>query len=262
MHDDGGFNPATTLGEGHVTLGPDGSLAAFVPARRALSWQLEDPVGEAVVRERYWLSFRPGEIRSCASCHGLNTDNQAGGGIPTNTPQALTDLLQHWKTTVGPALGAAATGNVGAMGGEPVDVLTINGSAGGFARRVDVASNAPFTFSVDSPSGAVAPTENFVLWGQIGVPGSGDVFGSPVGDIVFSPYHLFPSQTGLFVFANNFSLDPAAILPSTPAPWSFTLPAGIAPGGSWTLQGVMATPGENPLLAVTNGLILRIESSP
>ena len=44
-----------------VQLGPDGSSAALVPARRALSWQLTDTNGTGVVRERYWLTFAPGE---------------------------------------------------------------------------------------------------------------------------------------------------------------------------------------------------------
>ena len=39
-------------------------MAAFVPARRAMTWQLTDPAGAPVVRERYWLTFQPGEIRT------------------------------------------------------------------------------------------------------------------------------------------------------------------------------------------------------
>ena len=78
--------------------GLDGSMAAFVPARRAMTWQLTDPAGEPVVRERYWLTFQPGEIRVCASCHGLSSEDQTGGGVPTNTPEALRALLEFWRT--------------------------------------------------------------------------------------------------------------------------------------------------------------------
>ena len=51
-----------------------------------------------VVRERYWLTFQPGEVRVCASCHGINSKNQLNQAPPTNTPSALTALLQYWKT--------------------------------------------------------------------------------------------------------------------------------------------------------------------
>ncbi len=83
---------------GTVTLGTDGSMAAFVPAKRALSWQLNAPDGTGVVRERNWLSFAPGEIRVCASCHGVNKQSQTGDGVPMNSPAALRTLLQQWQT--------------------------------------------------------------------------------------------------------------------------------------------------------------------
>jgi hypothetical protein len=84
--------------QGSTILGPDGSMASFVPARRPMAWQLTDDAGEPVVIERVWLSFQPGEIRVCASCHGVNTLNQAGLKSPTNPPEALRTLLRHWKT--------------------------------------------------------------------------------------------------------------------------------------------------------------------
>lgn len=83
---------------GSVELGLDGSMAAFVPAGRALTWQLTDPAGTGIVRERYWLTFQPGEIRTCTSCHGINEYDQAGQTTPTNPPQALYDLLVYWQT--------------------------------------------------------------------------------------------------------------------------------------------------------------------
>ena len=82
-----------------VTLGADGSMAAFVPAQRAMSWQLTDAAGNGVVRERYWLTFQPGEVRVCASCHGLNEHDQAGQPMPTNPPEALVTLLEHWQNS-------------------------------------------------------------------------------------------------------------------------------------------------------------------
>ena len=98
MHDPKVKNPANPGAPGgSVKLAPDGSSAAFVPARRAMTWQLTDTTGKAVVRERNWITFQPGEIRTCASCHGLNTKDQAGGSQPMNKPQALRTLMQYWK---------------------------------------------------------------------------------------------------------------------------------------------------------------------
>lgn len=82
---------------GSVHVAADGSAAAFVPAQRALSWQLTDAEGFAVVRERYWLTFQPGEIRVCGSCHGLSEYDQAGKAAPNNPPEALLTLLNDWK---------------------------------------------------------------------------------------------------------------------------------------------------------------------
>lgn len=91
-------NPANSSGPaGSVQIASDGSVAAFVPAQRALTYQSTDAAGSGVVRERLWLTFQPGEIRVCGSCHGVNTIDQAGGSPPENEPEALRTLLQHWK---------------------------------------------------------------------------------------------------------------------------------------------------------------------
>lgn len=82
---------------GSVAIAADGSVAAFVPARRALTYQLTDAAGEGVVRERLWLTFQPGEIRVCASCHGLNKNDHLGNTEPTNPPEALRSLLEAWS---------------------------------------------------------------------------------------------------------------------------------------------------------------------
>jgi cytochrome c553 len=99
LHDAAGANPANPQGPaGSVRIAADGSTAAFVPARRALTWQTTDRAGTPIVRERNWISFQAGEMRTCASCHGTNTANQAGLAAPRNKPQALRDLLKYWKT--------------------------------------------------------------------------------------------------------------------------------------------------------------------
>jgi Hydrazine synthase alpha subunit middle domain/Dockerin type I domain len=98
LHDPKAQNPPDPSGPaGSVAVGSDGSMAAFVPSHRAMTWQLTDGNGKPVVRERYWLTFQPGEIRVCTSCHGLNAHDQAGNSVPTNEPEALHTLLQFWK---------------------------------------------------------------------------------------------------------------------------------------------------------------------
>ncbi len=88
--------PVPQAPEGSVRLGADGSMAALVPAGRALSWQMTEEDGTATVRERMWLTFQPGEIRACTNCHGLNNTDVFGGSLPQNEPQALKDLLGWW----------------------------------------------------------------------------------------------------------------------------------------------------------------------
>jgi hypothetical protein len=101
MHAPEVTNPPNPTGPpGSVRIGLDGSMASLVPARRAMSWHLTDPAGVPVVRERYWLSFQPGEIRTCASCHGLNSRDQSNATEPTNPPEALRDLLRFWKQSL------------------------------------------------------------------------------------------------------------------------------------------------------------------
>jgi Hydrazine synthase alpha subunit middle domain len=92
------LNPLPTgAAAGSVAIAGDGSMAAFVPARRAMTWQLTDQNGLPVVRERLWVTFQPGEVRVCASCHGINQLDQAGHAPPANQPKALEQLLLTWK---------------------------------------------------------------------------------------------------------------------------------------------------------------------
>jgi Hydrazine synthase alpha subunit middle domain len=99
LHDPKAKNMENLSGPaGSVKIAADGSTAALVPARRALTWQTTDAAGEAIVRERVWITFQPGEVRVCASCHGVNKKDQAGNPPPVNPPEALRTLLKYWKT--------------------------------------------------------------------------------------------------------------------------------------------------------------------
>lgn len=105
MHDPAVKNPPSTGAPGSVTLAADGSMAAFVPAQRAMSWQSTDKNNTPVVRERYWLTFQAGEVRVCHSCHGVNTRDQLGRSAPQNSPEALRALLKFWKSEQEPGVG-------------------------------------------------------------------------------------------------------------------------------------------------------------
>ena len=112
--------PATVTAQGGVQIALDGSAAAFVPARRAMSWQLTDANHAGVVRERYWLTFQAGEVRVCGSCHGANTKTQLNQDPPANTPSALTALLQFWKAAQ--AAAPAAPTNFSASTASPTTI--------------------------------------------------------------------------------------------------------------------------------------------
>jgi hypothetical protein len=119
---------------GSVAIAEDSSTAAFVPAPRALSWEMTDPNGEAVVQERCWLTFQPGETRMWASCHGINTADHLGRAAPTNPPLALAQLLAHWKNlpmpTPTPVAGGPFRLSLSAKPG-PIAGATLNLSAQG-----------------------------------------------------------------------------------------------------------------------------------
>jgi hypothetical protein len=139
-------NPATMTAQGSVQVALDGSVAAFVPARRAMSWQLADANHVGVVRERYWLTFQPGEVRVCGSCHGVNTKNQLNQNAPTNTPSALTALLQFWKSKQATLPSAPANFTATASSTSSV-ALTWTASAG--AAQYEIArASATTPFSV------------------------------------------------------------------------------------------------------------------
>ncbi len=119
-------NPSGPVGS--VKIGLDGSVAALVPAGRALTWQTTDATGKGVVRERNWLSFAKGEIRTCASCHAVNKKAQDGTDSPVNKPQALRDLLTLWKKNIQsglPPVIPPVTGGVPPVISNPTDVTQL-----------------------------------------------------------------------------------------------------------------------------------------
>lgn len=94
-------NPENPTGPtGSARIATDGSVAAFVPARRALAWHSTSATGSPVVRERYWITLQPGEVRACDGCHGINRLGHGGVSPSVQTAQAFVELLTHWKGQV------------------------------------------------------------------------------------------------------------------------------------------------------------------
>lgn len=106
LHDEGAwmFMPPAPNGAppGSVAIASDGSIAAIVPAQRAMSWQSTSASGTPVVRERYWISVKPGEVRACGGCHGVNVNDQAGHAPAENMPMAFKQLLDYWRENADP----------------------------------------------------------------------------------------------------------------------------------------------------------------
>ena len=136
-------------------------------------------------------------------------------------------------------LEGCANGTVG-MPGPLLSPLTLNGSFGGGASHlVDIAVSTPITVGVGQPSTNPSPA-HFIVIGLTAVPDPSDSLLLPgsIGTLCLqSPYSgvAFP---GLFVLANSFGPDPLALLPSTPAPWSFSF-AGLPFPFQFTLHGVI-----------------------
>ena len=154
-------------------------------------------------------------------------------------------------------LGSQGSGNVGLGLGGPFDLLTINGSAGLPARRVDVGLGSPITISVAQPPTNPLPSA-FAVIGYIGVPTPADAYTLPfgIGTLCFPAPQLFPATPGLFTLTNNFGPEPGQLVGSNPAPWSFTA-AGLPFAFQFTLQGVIQQdPGT---VRVMNGVIVNVQ---
>ena len=108
MHDPGAMDangPAEPgAPAGSRPIHTDGSVALYVPTRRALAWQSTTPAGVPVVQERFWITVQPGEIRACDGCHGINQVNQAGQPKAENVSLAFRELLARWRDDVSQAL--------------------------------------------------------------------------------------------------------------------------------------------------------------
>jgi hypothetical protein len=73
---------------GVVPVEKDGSAHFVVPARRAIFYQALDENFRELQRERTYVNYAPGEVRSCAGCHGRGS--RAAPPCASPAPLALT----------------------------------------------------------------------------------------------------------------------------------------------------------------------------
>jgi Calx-beta domain-containing protein/hydrazine synthase alpha subunit-like protein len=173
MHSTGSLNIPALNGQppGSFKLGDDGSFAAIIPARKALTWHLlnNDANTTSQVKERFWVTFQPGEVRTCTNCHGINTADQAGNSKPLNQPQALRTLLRYWRTGA-PAFSAANFYALKTDSAVPVSVNRMGGSNGAISVNFAMADGSalagsdyvPTNGSLNWNNGDAAPKIIFV----------------------------------------------------------------------------------------------------
>ena len=73
---------------GVVPVEKDGSAQFKVPANRSIFFQALDENFREIQRERTYVNYHPGEVRSCVGCHGRA--NRTAGPTGTRTPIAMT----------------------------------------------------------------------------------------------------------------------------------------------------------------------------
>ena len=113
-----------------------------------------------MVRERYWLTFQPGEIRTCASCHGLNQGDQLNRDKPQNKPQALAALMQFYKNL--PTLGAPLNLQVVSVVGSTVTLAWAGGAGQNLVTGYVVEGGlTPGTVAGSIPTGSTGTTFTF-----------------------------------------------------------------------------------------------------
>ncbi len=171
-------------------------------------------------------------------------------------------ILGDWKVpfTPGPLhqvrLRPTLAPNAGGNHALGEELLRVNGSTGGAARRIDLSVSQPFTISFDQDSTAAGPTD-FIIFGLIGRPDFNSLYASSIGDFVFPPRPAFVSFPWLFTLADSASFDPAALFTPSVAPYLLSAPLGIGFATQFVLQGASIPFGGAPL-SVTNAVLIDV----
>ena len=132
--------------------------------------------------------------------------------------------------------------------------LTIDGSDGGFFRRVEIATHQPFAIGVANPPSFGAGA-HYILVGSLlaqpGAPGTGLSFGNAC-------FPMLPLGPAELLLANTFSVS-TGLLPALPTPYTMNIPSSIITFPlEMTMQAVTFDSASPLTLGLTNAVELAV----
>ena len=130
-----------------------------------------------------------------------------------------------------------ALGTVEGSLGAPVDVLLVNGQAGGANRSLAIPTSTPF--NVQLAPATLTPNPRFIIWGELGPRDGRHYFPSPLGPLCLIPHPFQSVSATRFTLANSVGPDPLALLQPAPGAWFLPFTNGIQVPLVFTLQGVV-----------------------
>ncbi|MEZ6194381.1 MAG: IPT/TIG domain-containing protein [Planctomycetota bacterium] len=141
--------------------------------------------------------------------------------------------------------------------GGPFDVLTINGSAGGFYRTVTIDTYTPWSIQLAQPPTNPSAAKMAII-ATFGVPNQSTAYSTPWGDLCFAPYFVVPAPY-FFTLVDSLVLSPA-LLPPFMTPFNFAIP-GIDIPITVTFQGAVIEDNADPnSVGITNAVVLEIKA--
>ncbi len=108
---------------GVVPVEEDGSAQFVVPAGRSIFFQALDADFREIQRERTYVNYAPGEVRSCTGCHGQA--NRTASAADTPTPLALLRPPREPRPQPCDLVSAGGDGRAGQVIHYPADVQPI-----------------------------------------------------------------------------------------------------------------------------------------
>ncbi|MCA9319372.1 MAG: IPT/TIG domain-containing protein, partial [Planctomycetes bacterium] len=172
--------------------------------------------------------------------------------------------LDSWTFVSIAQLDPCFAGNVGGfVPGTTVDVLSVNGSAGGPFRTVTAFTDVPITFGLAQPPGNPAPALA-TIFGFLGVSSPSLVTPTPFGSFCFpTPLHAPGPFVSVLMDTSMNSASLPGLLPGSPTPWLFTVRPGIAFPFRFTIQGAVRLNNADPTsIAITNAVVVRVVVGP
>lgn len=168
----------------------------------------------------------------------------------------LTEIIDwSWMST--PPNPTSFESGVSDGAGGTADILTINGSSGGFFRTVDVDLFSPVSIDLAQPPTNPGASP-MALFGIIGVPDASTAYSTPYGDLAFPPPFVLPAPW-IFTITDSLVTSPA-LLPPSFTPFNLTIPS-LDTAAQITFQAGVLENSANPLsVAITNAVVLNLKA--